>query len=364
MDNKKPMGPETLRLLKELTELSGPPSDEGRVINYMKKELGKYADEIIQDRLGSTFGVKYSKAPDAPKVMIAGHMDEIGFMIYQVEDDGLLLFQPLGGWWSQTLLSQRVILHGDNDDFVGVVTTRAIRQNLSNEQKTKALSITDMVIDCGASTRDEALSFGIRPGTYVTPQSEFVEMKGGNRLLGKAFDDRYGCATVIELMRDLKDIDLPCHLYAGGTVQEEGGLRGAGPAANLVQPDLFIALDSSAARDVSGKKRELARLGEGFMLRVFDQRMRPSKALRDFVRQVAEDVGIKYQWFFSYGSTDAAMVQVTGIGVPALVIGIPSRYNHSHSVIIDKRDYEASREIMIEVVKRITREKFEEFVTF
>lgn len=330
----------------------------------MKKELGKYADEIIQDRLGSTFGVKYSKDPDAPKVMIAGHMDEIGFMVYQIEEDGLLLFQPLGGWWSQTLLSQRVIIHGDDEDFIGVITTRAIRQNLSAEQKVKALDTTDMVIDCGASSREDALGFGIRPGTYVTPKASFEEMKGGNRLLGKAFDDRYGCATVIEVMRELNGVDLRCHLYAGGTVQEEGGLRGATPAANLIKPDLFLALDSSAARDVTGKKSELARLGDGFMLRVFDKRMRPSKALRDFVRQVADEAGIPYQWFFSYGSTDAAMVQVTGIGVPSLVIGIPSRYNHSHSVIIDKRDYEASREIMVEVIQRINRRKFEELIAF
>ncbi|TVQ26622.1 MAG: M42 family peptidase [Spirochaetaceae bacterium] len=346
------MKSESIALLRDLCELPGPPSCEDRVIDYMRSALQPCADEVIQDRLGGTFGVRRSSAPDAPKVMLAGHMDEVGFIVSRIDSDGLVGFKPLGGWWSQTLLSQRVTVHADGGDLTGVISTRAIRQDLSADLKSRALEIDDMIIDVGAQNAAHAARLGLRPGVFVTPQSDFVRLGGGSRLLGKAFDNRYGCATAIDAMRALASDDLPCHLYAGATVQEEGGLRGALPAARLIQPDLFIALDSSAARDVSGKPGELGRLGEGFLLRVFDSRMRPDRALIDFTRKLAEEHGIRYQWFFSHGTTDAAAVQTSGIGVPTLVLGIACRYNHSHTAIIDTADYDASLAIVVELVRR------------
>ncbi len=349
----------SLRYLRELTELSGPPSYEQRIRNYMREELTPFVDDIHGDRLGAIFGRRASTESIAPKVMLAAHMDEVGFIVSGVAPDGLVTFKPLGGWWSQTLLSQRVTLHADNGDLTGVIGTRAIRQALSPAEKSSALSIDDMVIDCGAGSAEELDAWGVHVGTFATPRSTFEVLNGGKRLLGKAFDNRYGCATAIDVARRLSGEALPCELYIGGTVQEEGGLRGASAAAQLVQPDLFIAVDSSAARDVSRTPRELGRLGEGFLLRAFDSRMRPDFAFREWVRSLADERGIPYQWFFSHGTTDAASVQSTGIGVPSIVIGIASRYNHSHSVIVDRADYDASLDIVCEIVRGMNRDTYD-----
>ncbi len=357
------MTEKTLKLIKELSEISGPSSYEDRVITYMKKELAKYYDEVIHDKRGSTLGVRYSKNPDAPKVMIVAHMDEIGFMITNIDDDGMAKFKPLGGWWALTMISQRVLIHTKEEDIVGIITTRRNRQTMSDEQRAKQVPIEDMVIDFGASSKKEALEFGVRPGTYMSPIGDFLEMKGGKRVVGKAFDDRAGCAAVIEMMENLKDVDLPCHLYAGGSTEEEGGVKSAAALANMIEPDVFIAVDCSHARDFGGKN-ELSRLGEGFLLRFLDGKMRPSKRLVDFMEDLAVEKGVKYQLFNSYGGTDAATVQSHSNGILTGVVGIPVRYNHTHSVVMEKSDYEDAKSFLTHFVKSYNQEVFTKMITF
>lgn len=357
------MNNDTVKLLKELSEISGPSSYEDRVISYMKKELIKYSDEVIHDLRGSTIGVRHSKKANAPKVLIMAHMDEVGFMITGMEEDGLVSFKPLGGWWSPTMLSQRVMIHAKNEDLIGVITTRLNKQTMNAEQRSKSVSLENMKIDFGASSKEEALSFGVNLGTYVSPQGEFVELKGGKRVLGKAFDDRAGCAAIIEMLKSVCGEDLPCDLYAGGSIEEEGGVKSAADVANMINPDVFIAVDCSQARDIGGKN-ELSRLGEGFLLRFLDGKMRPSKRLREYMTDLAEETGVNYQLFNSYGGTDAAVVQSTNNGVLTGVVGIPVRYSHTHSVIMEKSDYVAAREHLINFVRKFDSEAFNSLIQY
>ena len=235
------MNQDTLQLFKILTELQGAPGFEHRIRTFMKSELEKYTDEIIQDRLGSIFGVKRGK-DTGPKVMVAGHMDEVGFMVTSISEKGLVNIQPLGGWWSQVLLAQRMQIMTDRGPVIGVIGS--IPPHLLDDSKrNKPMEIKNMFLDIGADDRDDAINIGIKPGQQIVPICPFTPMANPKKILAKAWDNRYGCGLAIELLKELKDESLPNTLYSGATVQEEVGLRGAQTAANMIQPDIFYALD-------------------------------------------------------------------------------------------------------------------------
>ncbi|HLR74878.1 MAG TPA: peptidase M28, partial [Virgibacillus sp.] len=246
------MNQSTLDMFKTLTELQGAPSDEGRVRDFMVEQLKPNADELIYDNLGSVFGVKHG---EGPKVMVAGHMDEVGFMVTQITENGMLRFQTLGGWWNQVMLAQRVQVMTKNGPVIGVVGSIP-PHNLTAEQRAKPMEINNMLIDVGADDRENALAIGVSPGDTVVPICPFTPMANEKKILAKAWDNRYGCGLAIELLKEVKNDQLPNTLYSGATVQEEVGLRGAQTAANLIEPDIFYALDASPANDMSGNKDE------------------------------------------------------------------------------------------------------------
>ncbi|SFA39595.1 Putative aminopeptidase FrvX [Parageobacillus thermantarcticus] len=345
------MNVETLQLFRTLTELPGAPGNEHAVRKFMRKELEKYADEVVQDRLGSIFGVKRGDE-SGPTVMVAGHMDEVGFMVTAITDNGMIRFQPLGGWWNQVLLAQRVQIITDNGPVVGVVSSIPPHL-LSEEQRNKPMEIKNMLIDVGADDREDAKKMGIKPGQQIVPICPFTPMANPKKILAKAWDNRYGCGLAIELLKELKDEKLPNVLYSGATVQEEVGLRGAQTAATLIQPDIFFALDASPANDMTGGAKEFGHLGKGALVRIYDRSMVTHRGMREFVLDTAETHGIPYQFFVSPGGgTDAGRVHIANSGVPSAVIGICSRYIHTHASIIHVDDYAAAKQLLIELVKR------------
>ncbi|WP_058307058.1 M42 family metallopeptidase [Gracilibacillus massiliensis] len=341
------MNQETLKLFKTLTELPGAPGNEHEVRSFMKQELNKYADEVIQDRLGGVFGIKRG---EGPKVLVAGHMDEVAFMVTQITDNGMIRFQPLGGWWSQVLLSQRVEIHTNDRKIIGVVGSIP-PHNLTQAERSKPMEQKNMLIDIGADDKEDVEKMGVKPGQSILPVSSFTPMANEKKILAKAWDNRYGCGLAIELMKELQNETLPNELYSGATVQEEVGLRGAKVAANMIQPDLFYALDASPANDMSGDKKEFGQLGKGALLRIFDRSMITHHGIRDFVLDTAETHDIPYQYFVSQGGTDAGSVHLSNHGVPSAVIGICSRYIHTHASIIHIDDYQAAKELLIKLVK-------------
>ena len=337
----------TLELFKNLTELQGAPGNEHLVRSFMKKELEKYADEIIQDNLGGVFGVKHG---EGPRVMVAGHMDEVGFMVTQITDNGMLRFQPLGGWWNQVMLAQRVQVMTKNGPVIGVIGS--IPPHLLTEaQRKKPMEIKNMLIDIGADDREDVEKIGVRPGDSIVPITPFEPMANNKKILAKAWDNRYGCGLAIELMKELQHDTLPNQLYSGATVQEEVGLRGAQVAANMIGPDIYYALDASPANDASGDKKAFGQLGKGALLRIFDRTMITHRGMREFVLDTAESNNIPYQYFISQGGTDAGRVHLSGDGVPSAVIGICSRYIHTSASIIPVDDYAAAKELLVKLVK-------------
>lgn len=322
------MDQDTINLFQRLTELNGPSGFEGDVRRFMSEELEKYAYKVIGDRLGGVFGVKKG---EGPRVMVAGHMDEVGFMVTQITENGLLRFQTLGGWWSQVLLAQRVSVMTESGSVPGVIASIPPHV-LDEEQRKKPMDVKNMLIDIGADDREDAERIGVKPGQAIVPVCPFTPMANDKKIMAKAWDNRYGCGLAIELLRALQNETVPNELYSGATVQEEVGLRGAQVAASMIEPDIFYALDASAANDATGDKEAFGQIGEGALLRIFDRSMITHRGMRDFVLDTAESHDIAYQYFVSQGGTDAGRVHLTGSGVPSTVVGICSRYIHTSEI--------------------------------
>lgn len=347
------MNEKTLQLFKTLTELPGTSGNEHFVRAFMRKELEKYSDEIIQDKLGGIFGVRKGD-PNGPKVMVAGHMDEVGFMVTSITKNGMIRFQTIGGWWSQVLLAQRVQIITDNGPVVGVIGS--IPPHLLDEdKKNKPMEIKNMLIDIGADDKEDAERIGIKPGQQIVPICPFTPMANSKKILAKAWDNRYGCGLAIELLEAVQNEKLPNILYSGANVQEEVGLRGAQTAANLIKPDIFFCLDASPANDASGDETQFGQLGKGVLLRIYDRTMVTHTGMREFVLDTAETNHIPYQYFVSPGGTDAGKVHISNEGVPSAVIGICSRYIHTHGSIIHVDDYLAAKELLTKLVTSCDR---------
>ncbi|MBU8850413.1 M42 family metallopeptidase [Priestia aryabhattai] len=343
------MNNETLSLFKTLTELPGAAGNEHQVRSFMRSQIEPLVDEVIQDGLGSLFGVRYNEEK-GPKVMVAGHMDEVGFMVTSVTDKGMLRFQTLGGWWSQVLLAQRVHVVTKKGPITGVIAS--IPPHLLDEsQRNKPMAIKNMMIDVGADSKQEVAEMGIRPGDQIVPICPFTPMANEKKILAKAWDNRYGCGLAIELLKEVKNEKLPNILYSGATVQEEVGLRGAQSAANMIKPDVFYALDASPANDTSGDKNAFGQLGKGVLLRIFDRTMVTHRGMREFILDTAETNSIPYQYFVSPGGTDAGRVHTSNNGVPSAVIGVCSRYIHTHASMIHVDDYAAAKELLVKLVR-------------
>jgi len=340
---------ETLQLFRTLTELPGAPGNEHQVRKFMREQLSKYTEEVVQDGLGGIFGVKRG-SENGPTVMVAGHMDEVGFMVTSITDNGMIRFQTLGGWWSQVLLAQRVQIITDNGPIIGVIGSIPPHL-LDDSQRNKPMDIKNMLIDIGADDREDAKRIGIKPGQQIVPICPFTVMANEKKILAKAWDNRYGCGLSIELLKELQGESIPNILYSGANVQEEVGLRGAQAAANMIKPDIFFALDASPANDMSGDKNEFGQLGKGTLLRIFDRSMVTHKGMREFVLDTAESNSIPYQYFVSQGGTDAGRVHTSNEGVPSAVVGICSRYIHTHASIIHVDDYAAAKALLVKLVK-------------
>ncbi len=345
---------ERLKMLQEITEAPGVPGYEAPVRQVIRKYLDGVAD-IEQDGLGSLICRKKGTS-ERPRIMLAGHMDEIGFMVTLITKEGFVKFQTLGGWWSQVMLAQRVVVKTRAGDVLGIIGSKP-PHILTDEERKKVAEHRDMFIDIGASSETEAReTFGVRPGDPVIPVSPFAHMANPRLLMAKAWDCRVGCALFIDAIRELAATGHPNTVYGVGTVQEEVGLRGAITSAEVVDPDIGFALEVGIAGDMPGVKDTEAqeKLGQGPVVLLYDASMVPHAGLRNLVVDVAAEEKIPVQFdAMARGGTDAGRIHVHKTGVPSLVIGVPCRYIHSHSSIIHLDDYENTLKLLVAVIKQL-----------
>lgn len=347
----------TLQMLKELTDANGVSGYEKEPREIMKKYIEPFADEISNDNLGSLVAKKVGDA-NGPKVMVAGHLDEVGFMVTRIDDKGFIYFQTIGGWWSQVMLAQRVTIVTSKGNITGVIGSKPPHV-LPVEARKKPADIKDMFIDIGASSKEEATEWGVLPGDQITPYFEFTVMNNDKMLLAKAWDNRIGCAIAIEVLKQLKDEKHPNIVYGVGTVQEEVGLRGAKTVSHFIAPDISFSVDVGIAGDTPGvtEKEAMGTLGKGPQIILYDASMVGHKGVRDFVVGVADEMNIPYQYdAIPGGGTDSGAIHVSMNGIPSLSIGIATRYIHSHSSMLHRDDFENTVKLVVEVIKRLDRE--------
>ncbi|WP_376791211.1 M42 family metallopeptidase [Thermoflexus sp.] len=345
---------ELAMLLKTLTEAHGVPGYEMEIREVMRGLL-EGLGEIEQDHIGSLI---CRRGEGGPRVMLAAHMDEIGFMVKYITQEGFIRFTPLGGWFDQVLLGQRVVIKTHKGDVVGVIGAKPPHL-LSADERKKVVEKKDMYIDIGATSAKEVEEAGVRVGDPIVPLAPFQVLVSGKAYLAKAFDDRVGCAVLVEVMRRLAREGHPNTVYGVATVQEEVGLRGAATSVEKVNPDVALILESDIAGDVPGIKPEESpvKLGGGPTIVVYDARMIPNLRLRDLAVETAQSMGIPVQFsVIEGGATDGGVIHLHKGGVPTLVIGVPARHIHSHSAIIHREDVERAIALVTALVQRLDAE--------
>jgi endoglucanase len=359
----------TLRFLKELVEAHGAPGAESPVVRVLERRL-EGVGTFSRDRLGSFICEKRgapkarrgARAPEGPRIMLAGHLDEVGFMVKSITKEGFVRFLPLGGWWGHVVLAQRLLIKTRKGDVLGVVGSKPPHE-LRDEDRKRVLEIKDLYIDVGAtSSWDARRKLDIRPGDPIVPESPFAVMANPDLLVAKAWDNRIGCAIAAEVARRLVRVPHPNSLYVVATVQEEVGLRGAQTSAFKVQPDVGIALDVGIAHDTPGTEGD-QKLGGGPSVVVYDSSAIPNRGLLDLVRDTARRLRVPLQYeAVERGGTDAGRIHLTGQGVPSISMGVPARYIHSHVSIISRKDFETTVRLLVALVKRLDRKAVEGLV--
>jgi endoglucanase len=327
----------SLDLLKRLTEAHGIPGREEAIREIVIDELKPITNELHVDAMGNV--ISHKEGQGGPKVMIAAHMDEIGFLISHVDEKtGFLRLENLGGFDPRVLLAKRVVIHTDSGQFIGAIGTKPAHI-LTEEERKKAYAVKDLFVDIGLPA-DQVVA-KVRVGDFVTLRQDFVEM--GDLISCKALDDRVGVYVMIEAIRRVNNPT--AEIYAVATTQEEVGLRGARVSGYEVSPDIGIALDVTLACDVPGTQDQdhITKLGKGTAIKIKDSSSISHPRLFRAFRDLAEKKNIPHQFeILPRGGTDAGAMQMNKEGVAAITISIPTRYIHSVVESAHKDDIEAS----------------------
>jgi glutamyl aminopeptidase len=345
-----------IKILKTLSELHAISGQENDVAHYLLNQFSSYGLTIIQDHLGSIAGLKKSKTNNAKKVLLLGHMDEIGFIVQDILAHGMIKLAAIGGINPLTLTGQRMRIKTKQGTVVhGAIDTTP--PHLLKDTNQGVPTVESVFLDVGLPSKQAVLDSGIYLGAMVTYDVPFQVLHGGKRLLGKAFDNRYSLAMLLTILKHFKNIELPYDLYVGASVQEEVGLRGARTLTHAIQPDFAIILDCSPARDSSGDHNELGKLGGGVLLRYIDASMIARPTLLAFQEAMAKKAKVPYQYYYSPGGTDAGAVHQSGAGVMTLTHCIVARSIHSPSTIMDTDDFDSSKKTLITMLKTFNENK-------
>lgn len=346
----------TEKLIAELTNANGAPGFEGPVRDILRRQWQGLLNDVHADGMGNLMGTLPGPA-DGPRVLVMAHMDEVGFLVRYIDDRGFIYFNPVGGYFDQSVLTQRMTImtpNGPVSEYTGFKSGHI----LAPEERSRMVPLQDMFIDIGARSREEAMDkFGVRPGLPVTYRTDFEVLNGTNRYLAKAIDDRALLAVATEALRQLKNTPHPNTVVAAATVQEEIG-RGASVVYASTKADIVINLEVGIAGDfplLTSPKLSQEVLGKGPSIFVFDGSMVPNNKLVEWTIKVSRESGIPVQFesVTGYGE-DAAALQKSGQGVPAINLGLPTRYAHSQSSVMDRADYDNLLKLVVQMIQRLS----------
>jgi len=352
---------DSIAMIKDLAAAFGPPGFEDDVIKLARY----YAPEgsaIVEDNLRNLFICpKNEENPDFPTVLIDAHSDEVGLMVQAINPNGTLTFVPLGDWVASSLPSQKVSIRNlDGELITGVVATRPPHFGLDN----LPLTIPQLVIDIGATSHDEVTElFKITLGCPIAPHTDFAHDPIHDILMSKAFDCRLGCAAVLEVLHEVKDLQLGVNIVGSLSSQEEIGMRGIKAVANRVKPDVAICFEGSPADDTL-EKPHLAQtnLKRGPMLRHIDEGMVTHPRFMRFAIDLAKELHIPIQQAVrTGGKTNGSSLHLANNGIPTIVIGLPVRYVHSHNSIASLADYKRGVQLASEIIQALNADIIDGF---
>lgn len=351
------------KLLGQLADAAGPPGAEEPVRKRMLAAIQPYASSVRYDGLGSLIATQGSAGP---RIMIDAHMDELGGMVRRVAPNGFVTMQMLGGWLDQALVDQRWIVLGSKGPVRAVTGIRDIHV-VPTEERTRVYPRDSLFLDIGANTAEQARAMGVEPGDPVVPDAPFSILNGTDNYLGKAWDDRAGCAVIAEAMRRLASQPHPNQLFFALTTQEEIGLRGAHTASEMIRPDIGIALEAGVTGDVVGGHLEESqvRLGAGPGLFLFDASALPNRKFTAFVKQTAAAANLPLQFDLVTGyGDDSAEIQKSNGGVPTVNLVVPVRYTHAHNGILNRRDFDQMVDLLVALLQRLDTAAVENIRSF
>jgi len=345
-------GDRVVQLLKELTQAPGPPGYEEPVRKIMTDRMLAFADKISYDGLGSVIA---QQGDAGPRIMLDAHMEELGGMVRRIRPDGLISMQMLGYWLDAALPDQRWVILGSKGPVLAV--TDIWDAHIAPHDAQGHAQRQELFLDTGARNAADVAALGISPGDPVAPVSDFAVL-ANNRYLAKAWDDRVGCAVMLEVMRRLAKTPHPNQVFYVGTVQEEGSIemRGAATSARIINPDLGFSLEVGIPNDVPGPSPEAAQEvlggGPGMMLYTFSEI--PNRKLVAHVKRVAADQRIPLQFDFVQGfGDDAGAIKLNGSGVPVTTVLVPARSTHAHNGIIDRADFDRTVDLMVALIQSL-----------
>ena len=337
--------------------MPGAPGFESSIRKFVLSQIKDHIDEHHIDSLGNLIAIKKGKSSGQnKKVMLAAHMDEIGFIVKHIDDKGFIRFHTLGGFDPKTLTAQRVIIHG-REDVIGVMGTKPIHV-MSPEERNKVVKIEDFFIDCGMPA--EKVKELVSVGDPITRDRELIEM--GDCVNCKSIDNRVSVYILIEVLKQLKDSDLD--VYGVFTVQEEVGIRGAQVAAHQINPDFGLGIDTTIAYDLPGAQphEQVTALGGGTAIKIMDASAICDPRMVKYLKKVADEEGIKWQpELLTAGGTDTAGVQRTGKhGSIAGAVSIPTRHLHQVIEMAHKDDITASIDLLVSSLGTMASQSWED----
>ena len=342
-------------LLKDLCMVPGVPGREHRVREFIQDSLYDVGvNKEFVDDMGNLHYVRYAENQnkDTQKVMIACHMDEIGFMVNYIDDNGFVSVQPLGGFDPRNLFSRRVKVVTNNGDYPAVMNPEGLPIHLSKpEDRSRVPAADEFILDLGLGEETKNI---VSVGDFVVMDEPFLKM--GNKLVSKALDNRVACYMGIKLLRAIENTEINVDLHVVFTVQEEVGLRGAKTSTVLVNPDIAIGVDVTLSCDTPGvpPKKYVTTQGKGCSIGVRDSSFISDKGLVEFVTELAEINDIDYQHVVSAGGgMDGAAMQQGYGGCSAIAISVGTRYIHTVTEMIDTRDLDAGLKLLIQTVQAL-----------
>lgn len=335
-----------MELLKRLSEAPGVPGREEAIRAIVREALQGHVDEIEVDRLGNIIA---RKRGSGPKVVVAAHMDEIGFFVSHIDEEtGYLRIEPVGGFDARTLIASRVVVHTESGPLLGLIGIKPVHI-LTEEERKKEIRIQDLFVDLGLPGKE--VKEKVRVGDPVTLHQTFAEV--GELVSGKALDDRVGVYVGIEALRRLRSHT--ADIYFVGTVQEEVGLRGARTSAFQIAPEIGVALDVTLACDMPGVQphEQVTKLGKGVAIKLKDSASISHPGLVRFLTRLAEEKGIPYQMeILPRGGTDAGAIQLAREGAAVVTLSVPTRYVHTVVEAAHKKDIEAAIQLLVAFLER------------